>query len=158
MESWTDTGEVRAGVRGGSPVFAKPLTETKSFVGCVVESEADLRLLQHLDDNLGVLAAEPVAFVSEWRYFVRRGRVVGLAHYKGEWSLAPDHDTVRRAVAAYVGAPAAYSLDYGVTADGRSLLVEANDAFALGPYGLDAVVYAEMLEDRWLELVGLPLA
>jgi hypothetical protein len=35
------------------------------------------------------------------------------------------------------------------------LLIEANDAFALGAYGLDAVTYASMLEDRWLELVGL---
>ena len=53
------------------------------------------------------------------------------------------------------GAPAAYGLDFGVTADGRTLLVEANDGFALGCYGLDPVIYAEMLEARWCELAGL---
>lgn len=67
----------------------------------------------------------------------------------------PDTGTVRAAVAAYAEAPVAYSLDFGVTADGRTLLVEANDAFALGAYGLEPVVYARMLEDRWLELVGV---
>ena len=93
--------------------------------------------------------------MSEWRYFVRRGAVVGLAHYRGAWAVVPDAAAVRRAVADYAPAPAAYALDFGVAADGRTLLVEANDAFALGPHGLDAVEYARVLEDRWLELVGV---
>jgi hypothetical protein len=153
----TTLGAVRLSFRSGqgAPVFVKPLAETKSFPGCVVTGEGKLGGLQHLADDLGVQAAEPVAFVSEWRYFVHHGTVAGLAHYRGEWSVVPDSDTVRRAVAAYSRGPAAYSLDFGVTADGRSLLVEANDAFALGAYGLDAVAYARMLEDRWLELVGV---
>ncbi len=155
---WEATlGAVRRGFRSGqvAPLFVKPLADTKSFAGCVVAGEAELGRLGHLGDDLGVLAAEPVAFVSEWRYFVHRGAVAGLAHYKGDWSVVPDSGTVRRAVAAYRPAPAAYSLDFGVSADGRTLLVEANDAFALGAYGLDAVEYARMLEDRWLELVGV---
>jgi hypothetical protein len=45
-------------------------------------------------------------------------------------------------------------LDFGVTSDSRTLLVEANDAFALGAHGIDAVAYAKMLEDRWLEITG----
>jgi hypothetical protein len=153
----TTLGAVRQGFRlkQSVSVFVKPLVETKSFAGCVVADESELERLQHLADDLGVQAAEPVAFVSEWRYFVHRGAVAGLAHYRGDWSVVPDSGTVRRAVAAYSPAPAAYSLDFGVTADGRTLLVEANDAFALGAYGLDAVAYARMLEDRWLELVGV---
>jgi hypothetical protein len=54
-----------------------------------------------------------------------------------------------------LSAPIACALDFGVSADGRTLLIEANDAFALGAYGLDAVVYANMLEDRWLQIVGM---
>jgi hypothetical protein len=153
----TTLGAVRQEFRSGqyTPVFIKPLAETKSFAGCVIAGHAELGQVQHLTDELRIQAAEPMAFTSEWRYFVHRGAVAGLAHYKGAWSVMPDSDTVRRAVAAYAPGPAAYSLDFGVTADGRTLLVEANDAFALGAYGLDAVVYAHMLEDRWLELVGI---
>jgi hypothetical protein len=147
----TTLGAIRQ--QSGS-VFVKPLVETKSFAGCLITSSADLQRLQHLDDDLQLQAAEPVMFRSEWRYFVHRGQVVGLAHYKGDWSLSADQAIVRQAVTAYIGAPVAYSLDFGVADDGRTLLIEANDAFALGAYGLDPVVYATLLEDRWIELVG----
>lgn len=136
----------------GSAVFVKPLVETKSFPGQVITSRDELNRLQHLEDDLRLQAAEPVHFVSEWRYYVHRGAVVGIAHYKGEWSVVPDAAVVRRAIAAYSNSPVAYSLDFGVTAQGGTLLVEANDAFALGAHGIDAVAYARMLEDRWVEL------
>ncbi|MBP3956181.1 ATP-grasp domain-containing protein [Gemmata sp. G18] len=153
----TTLGAVRERFRSpdASPLFIKPQVETKSFAGAVVTGAVELGRLQHLDDDTRIQTAEPVAFVSEWRYFVHRGAVVGLAHYRGEWSIVPDSDTVRRAVAAYSPGPVACALDFGVTADGRTLLVEANDAFALGAYGLDAVTYARMLEDRWLQVVGV---
>ena len=155
---WTSTlADVRSTFREGpaGPVFVKPLAETKSFAGSLIAGEADLGRLEHLDGELALQAAEPVQFVSEWRYYVHRREVVGLAHYKGDWSAVPDSVTVRRAVADYTTGPVAYALDFGVSEDGRTFLVEANDAFALGPYGLDAVRYATMLEDRWLQLVGL---
>lgn len=155
---WEATlGDVRRSLRAApaSAVFLKPLVATKSFAGGVFTAE-ELHRVQHLDDDLRVQAAEPVSFASEWRHFVRRGRVVGLAHYKGDWAVAPDAEVVRQAVARHSPAPAAYSLDFGVTTAGRTLLVEANDAFALGAYGLDATAYADMLEDRWMELVAEP--
>lgn len=154
---WETTfGAIRQGVEAGygAPVFIKPLLETKSFAGCVVTERPELERLQHLADDLRLQAAEPVTFLSEWRYYVYRGSVVGLAHYKGDWSVVPDSMIVRGAVAAYSASPTAYSLDFGVTAEGRALLVEANDAFALGAHGIDAVAYAKMLEDRWLEITG----
>lgn len=155
---WATTlGDLRKQFEAPSaePVFVKPLVSAKEFVGMVVASATDLARVRHLDDDLALQTSEPVRFVSEWRYFVLRGNVVGAAHYKGDCFAHPDATTVRSAVAAYAGAPAAYGLDFGVTADGRTLLVEANDGFALGPYGLDPVIYVEMLEARWCELVGL---
>jgi hypothetical protein len=50
--------------------------------------------------------------------------------------------------------PAAFGNDFGVAADGRTLLVEVNDAYSLGYVGLRTVPYANMLEDRWVELVA----
>jgi hypothetical protein len=152
----TTLGAIRQTVEAGlaQPVFVKPMVETKSFAGCVVSGRAELEPFQHLEDALCLQAAEPVVFVSEWRYYVHRGAVVGIAHYKGEWSVVPDSAIVREAVSGYSGSPVAYSLDFGITAAGRTLLVEANDAFALGAHGIDAVAYARMLEDRWLEMTG----
>jgi hypothetical protein len=155
---WTTTlGDIQRQFEAGpaAPVFVKPLMAAKEFAGTVIAAAVDLARLRHLEDGLTVQASEPVTFVSEWRYFVLRGSVVGTAHYKGDCFTHPDGPTVRNAVGAYPGAPLAYGLDFGVTTDGRTLLVEANDGFALGCYGLDPVIYAEMLEARWCELVGL---
>jgi hypothetical protein len=41
-----------------------------------------------------------------------------------------------------------------VDAQGRTLVVEANDGFALGAYGLMPVDYARLLAARWAELTG----
>ncbi len=153
----TTLGKIRRQFEDGptAPVFVKPLSSAKEFAGLVITTPSDLVRLRHLEDELGVQVAEPIAFVSEWRYFVIRGTVIGVAHYKGDCFIHPEPMTVRNAVAAYADAPAAYGIDFGVTADGRTLLVEVNDGFALGCYGLDPVLYADMLEARWCELAGL---
>lgn len=63
---------------------------------------------------------------------------------------------VDAAVIDYKSAPAGYALDFGVTRDGRTLLVEINDGYALGCYGLQHNLYAKLLEARWAEMVGVP--
>jgi hypothetical protein len=96
-----------------------------------------------------------VEFVAEWRYFVHKQQIVGVGHYAGDVFRHPDATVVRAAIDAYQAeAPIAYGIDFGVTADGRTWLVEVNDAFALGCYGLGAVEYAAMLEDRWQQVVS----
>jgi len=153
----TTLGDVRQRFAGEStePVFVKPLALAKEFAGLVLKKQSDLSRVQHLEDDLPLQGSEVVEFVSEWRYFVLRGVVVEVSHYKGNCFIHPDAATVRQAVAEYTGPPAAYGLDFGVTTDGKTLLIEANDGFAFGCYGLDAVTYAEMLEARWCEIVGI---
>lgn len=41
-----------------------------------------------------------------------------------------------------------------VTDDGRTLLIEVNDGYALGCYGLFYIDYAKLLSARWAELTG----
>ena len=71
-------------------VFAKPLHKTKAFAGCLLSGSADLERLQHLADEFDLQVAEPVVFIAEWRYYIHCGAVVGIAHYKGEWSQVPN--------------------------------------------------------------------
>lgn len=58
------------------------------------------------------------------------------------------------AVAAWPGKPRGCALDFGVDDRGRTLLVEANDGFALGAYGLPPLLYARLLSARWSEMTG----
>ena len=48
---------------------------------------------------------------------------------------------------------AGYALDFGVLADGRTALVEWNDGFSLGSYGLEGGLYTELILARWCELI-----
>lgn len=43
-------------------------------------------------------------------------------------------------------------MDFGVTDDGKTLLVEMSDAYALSSFGLDSVLYTKILIARWNEL------
>ena len=45
-------------------------------------------------------------------------------------------------------------MDFGVTDDGRTLLIEINDGFSLGTYGIEDTLYAKLLTARWAELNG----
>lgn len=154
---WPATlGEVRARFEddAAQPVFVKPREVHKAFDGAVWSAFRDLIPTAHHPDELAVWASDVVSFVSEWRYFVRRHEIIGVGHYNGDPFTAPDRDTVCAAVAAYrPTAPVAYGIDFGVTTDGRTVLVEVNDAYSLGHMGLRPVPYANMLEDRWVELV-----
>ena len=66
----------------------------------------------------------------------------------------PDPGVIKRAVRDYKTAPAGYSLDFGVTDTDKTLLIEVNDGYALGSYGLFHVDYAKLLAARWAELTG----
>ena len=148
---WRSTlGEVRTLVE---PTFVKPV-EHKLFTGFIWNADTfSRRHVVTFPDEVPVWCAERVVFEAEYRAFVCYRKVVGVRLYKGDWSKAPSRDVVETAVKAMGRkAPHAYALDWGVTDTGKTLLVEANDAFALGHYGLQAVTYARMLSARWHEL------
>lgn len=141
--------------RGLHPgVFVKP-QEQKLFTGFVWQGTRAHRLhLAPYDKTTPVYFSQPCEFVSEYRCFILDGEIVGLKHYKGDWSQAPNRRVVEEAVSQY-HPYRAYLIDFGVMADGLgTAVVEVNDAFAFGCYGLNPVVYARMLEARWEELTA----
>lgn len=137
-------------------VFVKPAS-LKLFTGLVWDPDdprSRLSLAPYPDDT-PVLVTDVVDFVSEWRCFVKHDLVIGVKHYKGEWDKAPNRKVLNEAVRLGKGRmPAAYALDLGVTSCGVTLLVEANEGFALGHYGLSSIVYARFLEARWEQFVN----
>lgn len=134
--------------------FVKPVRHKaftgRVWTGTIVDRLATLEV--ELDEP--VWCSEVVDFVSEYRGFVLEDRLLDVRRYKGDWSKAPDRKTLEAAVMAYGSAPAAYGIDVGVTRDGRTLLVEVNEGFALGAYGLDPVYYARMIAARWEQLTA----
>lgn len=146
---WKATlGEMRQSTQ---QVFVKPVSE-KLFTGFVWRAQGDQLRVATLPDDAELWVSDRIEFVSEYRCFVKDGDILGARYYKGDWGVAIDRRAVEAAVNAFKSSPRSYSLDFGTTADGRTLLVEVNDAYALGNYGLPSVLYAQLLEARWEEL------
>lgn len=135
--------------------FVKPVSH-KLFNGMVWHNdEFSRRLIVTQPDDTEVWVSDFVNFVSEYRSFILDGQVLDCRHYKGDWSKVPSKDIVEAGVQAMEGrSPVAYCLDWGVTDDGRTLLVEMNDAYAFGHYGLNPVYCAHMLSARWYEMAS----
>ena len=93
---------------------------------------------------------------------------MGAARYDqdgAEDAPSPDTSAVKAAAAAMRArfmdsrgheCPQGYALDFGVLADGRTALVEANDGWSLGLYGgsrsITPSTYLQLLWDRWQQI------
>ena len=151
---WTDTLDSIISNSNRWPVFIKPVRD-KVFTGFVLRDSNDIPNLHKADKNEPVYCSGLISFQTEWRVFVRYGNVIGIHPYKGDWKAQFDPKRVEAMITAFKNAPAGYSLDIGVTDNGETVLVEINDGFALGNYGIDPVEYAKLLSARWCELVRI---
>jgi hypothetical protein len=147
-------GEVRSLVNSH---FIKPVQQ-KLFHGmCWHNDELSRRLIATQDDDVDVWVSDLINFVSEYRAFILDGQVLDCRHYKGDWSKAPDKSVVEAGVRALKGnCPISYCLDWGITDDGRTVLVEFNDGYSFCNYGLSPVIVAHMLSARWYEMATTP--
>lgn len=137
------------------PIFIKPNRYAKEFVGGVISKESSRKIFfNEIADETPVLVSEVVDFISEYRGYVINGQLKGIKHYSGDFRVFPDVKIIDMAISDYKTAPVGYSIDFGVTSDGRTLLVEINDGFSLGNYGLEDTTYSTLLTKRWIEMVN----
>ena len=134
-------------------VFVKPVIN-KSFKGRTVRSAKDLIGCGSTNGDQEIYVSELLEFVSEYRVFVRYGRILDMRHYYGAWDVLPDVETIKKCIADYVDSPKAYAIDFGVTNDGKTVFVEINVSGSIGSYGLEPISYAKFMAARWAELTG----
>jgi len=134
-------------------VFIKPV-EDKKFTGIVVRSTKDLMGCGAFGEDPEIFCSEVVKFVAEWRCFVRFGNILDVRRYRGDWRVHFDARIVHEMVNQFKTAPKGYSVDIGLTDRGETLLIEVNDGYALGHYGLNSLDYAKLLSARWSELTN----
>ena len=68
----------------------------------------------------------------------------------------PNAQTMQLALEKFSDCPIGCGMDWGITSSGETLLVEVNDGFSLGNYGVRGYEYTALIEARWRELMGLP--
>jgi len=139
----TTLGELPDGYVG----FVKPAYRVKAWTGFVCDHETRHNLNQ-FSRHTEIYICDPVRFVSEYRYYLIRGEIVATGCYEGGPLPDPDIvEAIRRA------SPYTCTRDIGVLDDGRTVLVEAGDAYAVGYYGDDPQPYFEFCSARWSELM-----
>lgn len=140
------------------PVFIKSLNEGKRFTGHIIRSFVDLIRTSGTPMDLPILASEVVKWNSEYRCFILNGEIIDIRRYAGSLDWYPDVERVRYMVETFgKEAPAAYSLDVGNMLDANGhffhdALVEVNDGYSLGTYGLPAHMQVKMILARWKEM------
>ena len=149
---WKSTMEE---VRNSSKkIFVKP-TEHKQFTGFVWNCDAASRMkVVTISDDTAVWCSDPIEIIAEYRSMILDNKVLDCRRYSGSWSDAPSRILVEQAVIEMKNdSPRAYCLDWGITSRGGTALIEMNDGFAFGHYGLQPILYAKMLSARWNEMV-----
>lgn len=144
--------EARDAVDAGSPLFIKPMpNDRKLFAGKVVSNYRDLAITADFAADYPVVCSEPVSMLSEYRVFVLKGSIVGCRHYKGDFRLFPDFEVIEAAIKDFIDPPSGYGIDFAVTDSGETILVEVNEGFSLGCYGLPSLPYSSIIEARWAD-------
>jgi len=144
-------------IRNNTPngIFVKPYSH-KIFTGFVMTgSFSDQMKFASCPNDEKIWISDVVDFESEWRCFVLDGNILDVRPYKGNWYRYPDLDveTIENAVDEYKSKPVACTLDFGTTKTGETVLIEVNDGYSFGNYGLPCEKYAKMIQARWRELL-----
>lgn len=157
--TWETTlGQVREQVDseiGFNPFHIRPLDPKRVFKGAIVYGLRDLIPSASLANETPVLAQQKVEFVSEWRAFVFRDKVIHLSRTKGDVLRYPDREVMLAAINAYTNRPIVFGMDWGITASGQTLLIDVNDGIAAGNLGMHGQIFAAMIEAKWRDWIGL---
>ena len=142
--------------------FVKP-TRSKAFTGKIIKSISDLVGCGSCYEDYEVLVSEPLDIMAEWRCFIMYDKLLDVRRYgllldsdRESYYYHYDSDILKQMVTTFKAwdeRPAACSMDICFTKDGRTLIVELNDAYALGCYGLPKIAYAKFISARWSELL-----
>ena len=163
---WKDTinSISRSEEKWSAGYFVKPV-RNKVFTGKIISSISDLVGCGNYSEDYDVLVSEPLDICAEWRCFILYDEIVDVRPYgllldrnRKSYKFHYDSNVLDSMLEAFVKwdeRPISCSMDICVTKDGQTLLVEINDAYALGCYGLADVFYAKLISARWSQLLGV---
>ncbi|WP_347493472.1 ATP-grasp domain-containing protein [Ruminococcus sp. HUN007] len=161
---WTDTIEAISvdESKWSAGWFVKP-KKSKVFTGKIIKSIYDLTGCGNQNENYEVICSEPLDIEAEWRCFILYDRLLDVRPYglildSNRESYYYHYDAtvlkeIMETFKSWENRPVACSMDICVTKDNRTLLVEFNDAYSLGNYGLNHVHYAKLISARWSQLL-----
>jgi ATP-grasp domain, R2K clade family 2 len=153
--------DARKIVESGGSIFVKPVVPKAYGMSGTLMSPEWPNCNANVPDSAELFAYVPFhkPIVSEWRCYVYDRQIVHVANYSGDIFQTPDWEVAKSAVkSAGDEFPIAYTVDVAVLSDGvfddaDTVVVEFNDFWAIGNYGIDNRTYLRMLMARYNDIV-----
>lgn len=154
-------GEIKKIVKDtGVAYFIKPF-DIKLFTGFILDQMVYTSIADVSDDTMVMVYdvfKSPIK--SEFRCYVHRDRVVDVRNYSGELFCSPNENylnsvitSIKSQINTELEFPIAYTIDIGVLENGENVVIEYNDMWAIGNYGMPNDQYLRMLKDRYFEII-----
>jgi hypothetical protein len=141
-------------IESDEKLFVKPY-QIKLFTGMVFEKIYLSMLNPYPKDTLvyvNVPFDSPI--LSEWRIYVKNGRMVDAKNYSGDWKIIPDWKIAENIIEDFTNKPICFTLDVAVLENGKTECVEFNDMWAIGNYGIPNDEYLSLLKNRYFEIIN----
>ena len=102
---------------------------------------------------------EPIPnIVSEWRVYIHNNELEDLRNYSGEILKFPNMYDLKFLIASNrlkSILPKTYCIDVGILENGLNIVIEYNDMWAIGNYGVPNDIYLNMLKSRYFDIIGI---
>lgn len=146
--------QVRKRINNGETLFVKPY-DIKLFTGFVVDKYS-LKTLDNYPDDTKIITCKPFdkLIVSEWRVYIHMYKIFDIRNYSGDIFNIPNKNYILNIINKYFdNFPTAYTIDVGILEDGQNVIIEFNDMWAIGNYGMDNSDYLRLLKQRYFQII-----
>jgi len=157
-EELTKLGQAKKRILNGEKLFIKP-KQIKLFNGMVCTKDL-ISCLNPYSDDIDVIVTKPFDkdINSEWRCYMNNSKVgnpiVDIRNYSGDQFILPNKDFILEVFNKYPEFPKSYTIDIAILSNGENLVVEFNDMWAIGNYGIDNEDYLKLLKKRYFQIVN----
>lgn len=151
--------EAKELVLSGENLFIKP-KQIKLFTGSVITKDF-ISCLNPYPDDTEVIVSKPFEneIVSEWRCYVKKtlisDPIIDIRCYSGDPFVLPNKDYILEVFNENIPKyPKAYTIDVGILSNAENVVIEYNDMWSIGNYGIDNSDYLNLLKSRYFEIVS----
>lgn len=147
-------GEARTRAKNGEKLFIKPF-EIKLFTGFVLD-QSIYGCIQYIPDDTKIMAYKVFDYPieSEWRIYILNNKMIDSHNYSGDFKISPDYDYIESIINLNKNKfPCAYTIDVGILKDNSNVIIEYNDMWAIGNYGIPNNLYLRSLRERYFEII-----
>jgi hypothetical protein len=142
-------------IRNQIGVFIKPL-QIKLFTGFVLDG-CQYPILDEIPQDTQILVYDAFKsnITTEWRLYIDRGEIIDSHCYSGDFKIMPDYEYIENIIInnKKLDFPSTYVIDSAVLENGECVIIEYNDMWAIGNYGLDNYTYLKLLTNRYFDIV-----